>query len=62
VGTGAGEATRARMAPGGKERSGRRSGQKGMVRGHNPGGNGIVVGDCSDPAGSIFIGCAITDG
>jgi hypothetical protein len=43
-------------------RSGRRLGQKGMVRGHHPGGNRIVVGDCSDPTGSIFIGCAITVG
>jgi hypothetical protein len=73
VGTSAREGTRARTTtPVGKEAVDGAWGQKGMVRVQGPGGNkivleigpgnGVVLGDCSDPAGSIFFSCAITVG
>jgi hypothetical protein len=71
AGSSAGEAIGARMtAPIRKEAVDGTQGWKGMVRGQGPGGNGVmletgpgngvVLGDCSDPARSIVIGCAIT--
>jgi hypothetical protein len=73
VRTGAGEAIGVRTTvPVRKEVVDGARGQKGMVRGQGPGGNGVVLetgsgnrvvlGDCSDLVGSIFISCAITVG
>jgi hypothetical protein len=48
--------TRARTASVGKEAV---DGQNEMVRGHEPEGNRVVVGDYPDPSRSIFIDCRI---
>jgi hypothetical protein len=56
VETGAREGTRARTTSLGKEAV---DGQNEMVRGREPEGNRVVVGDYPDPSRSIFIDCRI---